>query len=257
MWIPTWLVERAISVVEVSFEPQGCLSPSANLISIERKDHCENGALRGYFALGVGGAKMLSHYPVGRFSEYVLSPDTNIAVLPSNIDTKTAARFGYLGTSFGGLKKADIGPGKSLLINGVTGTLGYAAVAIALGLGCTKVLGIGRNKERLAEVESLSTLGRISVISSEDQGDIAEWIKKETGRIGPDAMYDCLGIGGDAQMTSKYIGSVRPGGKIVFAAGGAKGKISQDYAEAMMRDTAIFGTIWFSDTEIDLEEPSM
>ena len=109
---------------------------------------------------------MLRHYPFGALSEYVVSPDTNIAVLPPSIDFPTAARFGYIGTSFGGLRKGNAGPGMTLVINGVTGTLGYAAVAIALGLGCTKILGIGRNKERLEEVKNLSSTGRVVVFSS-------------------------------------------------------------------------------------------
>jgi D-arabinose 1-dehydrogenase-like Zn-dependent alcohol dehydrogenase len=142
-----------------------------------RKDMCGNFALRGYFGFATPEGKVvLNAYPIGALSQYLLAPDANIAVLPPSIDTNTAARFGYIGTSFAGLKKAGMGPGKTLLINGVTGTLGYAAVAIALGLGCTKILGLGRNKERLEEIEGLSTKGQVAVRSTEDGGDISAWI---------------------------------------------------------------------------------
>ncbi|KAH9204383.1 chaperonin 10-like protein [Leptodontidium sp. 2 PMI_412] len=133
----------------------------------ERRDLCINSCLRAYFAQSPGGEQMLTHYPLGGLSEYLISPDTKLALLPPSIDFATASRFWYIGTSFGGLKKAQIGPGKVLLINGVTGTLGYAAVAIALGLGCTQILGIGRNKERLAELESLSSNRRVRTIPAE------------------------------------------------------------------------------------------
>ncbi|PVH83601.1 GroES-like protein [Cadophora sp. DSE1049] len=216
-----------------------------------RKDLCVNCCLRAYFAQSPGGERMLTHYPIGGLSEYLLSPDANVALLPPSIDFATASRFGYIGTSFGGLKKAQIGPGKVLLINGVTGTLGYAAVAIALGLGCTLILGIGRNKERLAELESLSPNGRVRTISSEDGGDVASWIREQTNGLGPDAMYDCLGNGGDANATSTLIGIVKRGGRAVLAAGGAEGKIVQNYLEAMSRDVAVLGTMWFTSGEAD------
>jgi D-arabinose 1-dehydrogenase-like Zn-dependent alcohol dehydrogenase len=119
----------------------------------DRRDLCINQCLRGYFAMSQGGAKLLEHYPMGGLSEYVVSPDVNIALIPDSIDFLTAARLGYIGTSFGALKRGDLGPGKTILINGVTGTLGVSAVAIALGLGATKILGIGRSHDRLQQVQ--------------------------------------------------------------------------------------------------------
>jgi len=194
---------------------------------------------------------MLTHYATGGLSEYLLSPDANLAILPPSIDFATASRFGYIGTSFSGLKKAQTGPGKVLLINGVTGTLGYAAVAIALGLGCKLVLGIGRNKERLAEVEDLWPKGRVRTISSEDGGDVSAWIREQTGGLGPDAMYDCLGNGGDANTTSELVGTVKRGGRAVLAAGGSEGDIIQNCLEAMSHDVAVLGTMWFTSADAD------
>lgn len=144
-----------------------------------------------------------------------------------------------------------MGPGKTLLINGVTGTLGYAAVAIALGFGCTKILGIGRNRERLAEVEAMAGKGRIVVRSSEDEGDVLEWIKEQTNGLGTDGLYDCLGNGGDANGTSKLISSVKRGGKVALAAGGVPGNISMSYGEAMVHDVGVNGVLWFNSEEID------
>ncbi|THW16823.1 pectin lyase-like protein [Aureobasidium pullulans] len=211
---------------------------------------CHNSCLRSYITLNPGGKEQHKRYPLGALSEYILSPDTNIAVLPSSIDINTACRFGYIGTSFGGLKKADIGPGKTLLINGVTGTLGYAAVAIGLGLGCTKILGVGRNKERLAQIQSLCKNGRVAVRSSED-GDFADWVRDEINGLGVDALYDCLGAGGDAESTSQLLECVKAGGKMILAGGATEGKIEFTYRTAMVRDVAILGTVWFDSAEID------
>ncbi|EPE27583.1 GroES-like protein [Glarea lozoyensis ATCC 20868] len=216
-----------------------------------RKDLCINCCLRGYFAQTPGGEQMLRHYPLGALSQYVVSPDANLAVLPPSIDFPTASRFGYIGTSFSGLKKGGAGPGKTVVINGVTGTLGYAAVAIALGLGCIKILGVGRNKERLAEVAKMSSNGRVATISTEDDKDVVQWIQEQTNGVGPDLFYDCLGNGGDANSTRKLIGALKSGGRAVLAAGGADGEISQKYSEAMSHDVAILGTNWFNSVEVD------
>ncbi|KAG9246771.1 hypothetical protein BJ878DRAFT_416220, partial [Calycina marina] len=94
---------------------------------------------------------------------HIASPD--FAALPPSIGFATASRLGYIGASFAGLKKAIVGPGKTLLINGATGISGYAAVAIALGLGCTKTSGIRRNKIHLAVVGDLSKSGRVVTVS--------------------------------------------------------------------------------------------
>lgn len=73
---------------------------------------CSYGMLRGYFAFGDGGNKHLQQWPIGALSQYVLSPESKVASLPDSIDSATAARFGYIGTSFGGLKKGKVGPSK-------------------------------------------------------------------------------------------------------------------------------------------------
>jgi alcohol dehydrogenase len=219
----------------------------------ERRDLCVNSCLRGYFAMSEGGATLLEHYPLGGLSEYVVSPDTNIALLPESVNFLTAARLGYIGTSFGALKRGDLGPAKTILINGVTGTLGVSAVAIALGFGATKILGIGRNKERLAQVEGMSPLAdRIKTLSSTDDVDPVEWVKSQTGGLGVDLIYDCLGAGGDANSTSALVrGAVRVGGKVLLAAGGADGQISASYLEWMERDTAVLGSFWFTNQQAD------
>lgn len=82
-----------------------------------------------------------------------------------------AARFGYLGTSYAGLLKGGVRAGSTVLILGVTGTLGVGAVLLALAMGATKILGVARNVALLERVKALAP-DRISVLSygSEDLG---------------------------------------------------------------------------------------
>jgi threonine dehydrogenase-like Zn-dependent dehydrogenase len=124
-------------------------------------------------------------------------------------------------------------------------------VAIALGLGATKILGIGRNPDRLSDVSSLGSDERVVVASSEEEKDLPAWIKKHTKGLGPDIMYDCLGVGGDATSTMDLIRSVKRGGCAILVAGGAEGDLSQSYTEAMMHDVSIVGSVWFTTGEVD------
>ncbi|HWI00933.1 MAG TPA: hypothetical protein VNT27_11430 [Propionibacteriaceae bacterium] len=55
------------------------------------------------------------------------------------------ARFGYLGTAFSALRKAGAGPGRTLLIDGISGTLGLGARLIALGLRVTTLDLVGQS----------------------------------------------------------------------------------------------------------------
>lgn len=215
-----------------------------------RRDLCVYACLRGYFAPWEGGGQLIDLYPFGGLSEYVVSPDARIARLPKSIDSYTAARFGYVGTSFAALRKANLGPGRTLLINGVTGTLGVAAVAIALGFGATKILGVGRNRETLKRVQQMDP-SRIETASSEDNTDLVAWAKEHTGGLGVDVMYDCLGVGGDPQTTNTFLRATRPGGRAVLAAGGVTGDVSQTYLETMKNDIHVVGSTWFGSADLD------
>lgn len=193
---------------------------------------------------------MLNRYPIGALAEYLISPDASVVVLKDNIPLETAARFGYIGTSFGALKTAHVGPGSTVLINGVTGTLGYAAVAIAIGLGATKILGIGRNPDKLKHIKQTFPTDRVAVASSEED-DIDDWVTKHTDGLGVDAVIDCLGFGGDADSTKALIGNVKRGGRAILVAGGAEGEISQSYGEFMFRSVTIVGSSWFTTGDAD------
>jgi D-arabinose 1-dehydrogenase-like Zn-dependent alcohol dehydrogenase len=202
---------------------------------------CPFASMRAYMGTSPRSAELIDQWPIGGFAEYTLAPDAKISLLPDSLDYLTASRLGYIGTSYNGLKNAQMGPGKTILINGATGTLGFAAVAIALGLGATKILGIGRNKDRLELVRQMAP-DLIEVLSTEDDIDPAAWVKDHTGGQGVDVFYDCLGVGGDANSTNGLIRTVKIGGRTALAAGGAEGDITQTYSEAMAANAPIVGT---------------
>ena len=89
-------------------------------------------------------------------------------MLPDTVSFDAAARFGYLGTSFAALRIGGVGAGSAIAINGITGTLGAGATLLALGMGATRILGIGRNRDMLAQVEGAGTGERIDTLALGD-----------------------------------------------------------------------------------------
>lgn len=215
-----------------------------------REDMCAHGCLRGYMTTTEAGAELINRYPIGGLSEFVVSPARKILVLPDGVDSYTAARFGYIGTSYGGLRKGGLGPGQTLLINGVTGTLGVAAVAIALGLGATKILGIGRNTDIMARLEALAP-DRVVTCSSEECDDLPGWVADHVGPDGVDVFYDCLGVGGNGATTDTLMRTVTPGGHAMLAAGGVDADITRSYTDLMAQDISVRAVGWSNAAQFD------
>src|ERR1700738_1767065 len=94
--------------------------------------------------------------PMGGVAQFITAPATALVRLPDNVSFNAAARFGYFGTAYAAMRKIGVGPGQSLLVNGISGTLGLCAALIALAMGATKILGTGRNGALLDRVKTLA-----------------------------------------------------------------------------------------------------
>ena len=125
--------------------------------------NCSDYTFMGYFAFGPGGQRLFDAYPYGGLAEYLTAPARNLVLLPESVSFEQGARFGYLGTAFSALRKAGAGPGRTVLVDGISGTLGLGACLIALGLGVTRILGTGRNPDLLADVKAIAP-DRIDVL---------------------------------------------------------------------------------------------
>lgn len=214
-----------------------------------RAQYCRYSALRGYISFGPNANALQRLYPYGGMSEYLISPSTKVARLPDNIDFDTAARFGYLGTSYAALLKGKVHLGSTLLINGVTGTLGVGAVQIALGLGVRRIFGIGRNQNLMTRIKALAP-DRIE-LSTYDAEKTVQWVRDRTDGYGVETMYDCLGAGASADTTTNLLKAIAPNGSCVIVAGGVEGDIKRNYVEAMVYDIRITGSNWFTSGQID------
>jgi len=210
------------------------------------RTRCSYFTFNGYFGFQPESQTMYDLYPHGGFCEYMAAPQYAIVKLPDNVSFYEAARFGYLGTAFSAIKKAGQTAGKTMLINGISGTLGLGATLFALAMGVARIFGTGRNRDLLERVKALAP-DRIEIFSTDD-GPIAAWVKSRTQGEGADCMLDTLGAKASLETLDDAMHGVRRGGKIVNI-GGTVGKLPIDVKWLMDEQMEFIGSVWFTTAE--------
>jgi D-arabinose 1-dehydrogenase-like Zn-dependent alcohol dehydrogenase len=212
----------------------------------DRIAFCRFGVFQGYFGFGPNAQTLFDDYPHGGLGQYQTAPQGAVVKLPDSLSFAQATRIGYLGTSYSALRKSGIRPGQTLLINGVSGTLGLGLVAFALATGVTSILGTGRDRALLERVKALAP-SRIAVFSTKD-GSVEAWAKSLTEGIGVDAAIDAQGAGAPSSGSLEALRSVRKGGAMVVI-GGVSEPMPVDVKWLMDNSIRIIGSLWFSTAE--------
>ena len=204
---------------------------------------CESLAFAGYFGFVPAAQAMFDRYPWGGLAEYMIAPASAIVALPDAVSFEQAARFGYLGTSYGGLRRANVGPDTTVLINGATGTLGVGAVLLCLAMGVPKILAVARNEQILEKLRALAPQ-RIFTHSNR-HGPCTEWARGLTEGQGVDVVLEALGPGAPPQATLDAFMATSRAGTIVTV-GGMDEKLPFDPIWLMCNNISYLGSAWFS-----------
>jgi alcohol dehydrogenase len=205
--------------------------------------NCRSYTFCGYFGFGPGSTRIFEEYPYGGLGEYMTAPQYSLVKLPDNVTFEQAARFGYLGTAYSAMRKAHVGPGTTVLVNGISGTLGIGGALFGLALGASKILGTGRNRELLERVKALAP-GRIEVFAL-GEGSLPAWVKERTEGEGADVGIDALGPGAPGSSMVEGIRSLRRGGKYVNV-GAVAGQVPIDVHTMMDDQIDLIGSAWFT-----------
>ena len=219
---------------------------SCDACRIGQAINCVAFTFQGYFGFGPQSKQIYHQYPYGGFSELATAPADGLVKLPDQVSFEQAARFGYLGTAYSGLRKAGVGAGRTVLISGASGTLGIGAVQIARAMGATKILCVARNEALLARVATLDPQ-RIRTFSY-GTGSLAEWARAETGGMGVDSVVDAIGPGASHQITLDCIAALRRGGKLVEI-GAMSDPLPLNLHQMMCAQVSVLGSLWFSVAE--------
>ncbi|MNZ95162.1 putative zinc-type alcohol dehydrogenase-like protein YjmD [compost metagenome] len=205
---------------------------------------CSSYTFNGYFGFTPRSQRMFGDYPYGGLCEYIPAPQYSLVKLPDNLSFETAARFGYLGTAYRALLVANVGPSSTILINGISGTLGLGAVALALAMGVRKILGTARNEAMFQRVKDLAAPGRIE-IHTLGTGSIQEWADHVTHGEGVDVVIDALGPGAPAESLLDAMRSLHRSGHLVNI-GAVAGQVPVDLHWMMDNDITLRGSVWFT-----------
>jgi threonine dehydrogenase-like Zn-dependent dehydrogenase len=207
--------------------------------------NCGSYAFSGYFGFSPTAVSLLDRYQ-GGLAEYMVAPAYALVKIPDVLPFNAAARFGYLGTMYSALRKAGATPGKSILINGISGTLGIGAALLAPALGLTRVYGTGRDRGLLEQVDKLAP-GRFRLHSLDD-GPVDEWIRDETDGYGVDIYIDALGPGAPHEV---FLAGMRAmaRGAIAVNIGAVAGDLPVDIHRMMDQQLRLIGSAWFTSGE--------
>ena len=213
---------------------------------------CPTFTFQGYFGRS---QEIMKSYPYGGLSQFITAPQDALVKLPANVSFEAAARLGYLGTAYSAMKKLGVGPGYSILINGISGMLGLNAAMLALAMGATKILGTGRNVALLNRVKALSP-ERIEVFSTDTAKDavagandpLAIWAKSATDGYGVDSMLDCLPPGASSIALMRALYTLRRGGHAINV-GAVIEKLPLETFWMMTNRIGLQGSVWFTTGE--------
>ena len=208
---------------------------------------CESYALGGYFAGSQKAVRLLEDYPYGGLCEYLIAPQYALVGLPDKVSYNQAARFGYLGTMYSAMRKGNVGPGRSVLINGITGTLGVGGALLGLAMGAARIFGTARNLELLERVKALAP-DRIEVLSTADGAAVDSWVRSHTGDRGVDVFIDALGPGAPHDTLRQGMRSLSRGGR-AYNIGAITGLVGMDLSEMMYKGQGMTGSAWFTTAE--------
>ncbi len=221
---------------------------------------CPSFTLQGYFGRS---QDIMRAYPYGGLAQFITAPATALVKLPDSLSFEAAARLGYFGTAYSAMRKIGVGPGQSLLINGISGQLGLNAAQLALAMGATTILGTGRNAALLGRVKALAP-ERIDVLavpnapaqpppaSGGGQGGgpdpLVVWAKTATDGYGVDGMIDCLPPGAPASAMMRALFCLRRGGRAVNV-GAVLEPLPVNAFWMMTNRIGLQGSVWFTTAE--------
>lgn len=156
------------------------------------------------------GGEPIAMYSMGGLAEYCVVPDTDVFVLPDDIDIAEASVLGCsVFTSLGAVKNvAKLAVGETVAVVAVGG-IGLNIVQMAVAFGAKHVIAIDINDKKL---QLATDLGATHVVNSRNV-DAVEKIRELTGGRGVDVAFEALG---SAATVETAIHLVDDGGRVVL-----------------------------------------
>jgi alcohol dehydrogenase len=197
-----------------------------------------------------GGDALLNDWPDGTLAELAVVPAATVTPVPADLHAVPGPRLAVLHRClgpYGGLLRARMAPGDTVIVNGATGAYGSAAVYVAVAMGAARVIAAGRNQEAL---DRLPAPGCVTTVRlSDDAGMDADALRAAvTGEAGDgdgaDVALDLVGDADSPDATLATLGALRRGGRLVLM-GSMNVPLPIDYAELASSRREIIGNFMY------------
>jgi NADPH:quinone reductase-like Zn-dependent oxidoreductase len=179
--------------------------------------------------------RVLGERDDGTYAEYVRAPARNCFPIPSGLSFEEAAAFPLVYITVWRMLQTNAGlkPGEHILILGVGGGVGTAALQMAASIG-THIIVTSSSDEKLEKAKSLGAGHGINYTKS----DFVQEVRRLTGKRGVDVVVDC--VGGDSWV--KSLASLAKGGRLVTCGATAGAHPSTDIQRIFWNHLKIFGS---------------
>ena len=201
--------------------------------------------LIGVTANGEVSHRMQAYWRDGTLAEYCVVP-ASVVTAADGLEhvpaTRLAVTMRHI-VPFGGLLKGRLAAGETVVVSGATGAYGSAAVLMALAMGASRVVALGRDRDRLQALADVTGPRVVTVAATGSaQQDLINVRSATLG--GADLAFDMVGGASDPGMTLTALRSLIPGGRLVLM-GSMKVDLPIPYTEVMLNGWEILGNFMY------------
>ncbi|KAK7717279.1 putative secondary metabolism biosynthetic enzyme [Diaporthe eres] len=227
---------------------------------------CERVALIGFSNFGIE-SELYDQYHNGGLAEFVRAPHYLVDKLPDCVSFEVAAKVHDLATASRALKLVDLRKTSTIILTAPTGAMGALTLRLAAIYSVRHIILVGRSKERLEQVRSLTSV-KTSVLALEPSNgfdpETANLVSelKTLAPEGIDAIIDYFPAG---NVLNKIVPALRTGGTLVHM-GGNSAVLQMPLMVIMVNSWKVTGgrantrldvhecLEWLSTKQIDIED---
>jgi len=144
---------------------------------------------------------------------------------------------------FGGLQRAGLRGGDTIIVNGATGYFASGAVMLAIAMGAGRVIAAGRKEYALESVRAAFGPRVIpAVVTGESDHDLATLRKAANGAA--DVALDLLGSASSTSTTLSSLRALKRGGRLVLM-GSAEVPLQLSFREMLANDWEVVGQFMY------------
>jgi alcohol dehydrogenase len=182
----------------------------------------------------------------GAFAEIAHWPAACATPLPW-LEEKSATELiglAKLIVPFGGLERASLRGGDTIIVNGATGFFGSGAVLLAVAMGAARVVAVGRKQDALEALrEALGPRVIPAVVTGSDAAKDLAIIRKAAAG-GADVALDLLGNAKSTSTTLSTLRALKRGGRLVLM-GTADLPLELSLREMLANDWEVVGQFMY------------